>query len=213
MNTAVPQRSDDLDAMMMEDVKRELKLAPDKLQYLRKKVVEKRDLDQSIAELEEQVKQKKKERWTMERLTLPTLFLEARVPMLGLEAEGNQPACTYELHDYYHANISAEWDENVREDSFELLEKLKLGDLIKNVIEIPFGRGEHSLFKKTLAVIKKLKLPYSVARKVQWNTLTSAIKERYESNPPKPLSDAQLRMLGAEVGHIVKLKPPPRNKR
>lgn len=213
MNTAVPQRSDDLDAMMMEDVKRELKLAPDKLQYLRKKVVEKRDLDQTINEMEEQLKDKKKERRTMERLTLPILFLEARVPLLGLEAEGNQPACTYELKDYYYANISNEWDDAVREDAFELLENLKLGDLIKNVIEVPLGRGENKIAKKVIAALKKLKVPWGISRKVQWNSLTAAVKERYESEPPKPLSDTHLRMLGAEVGHIVKLKPPPRNKR
>lgn len=205
------QHSDALDTMMQEDAKRELALAPDKLGFLRKKVVEKRDLDQSILDLEEVLKQKKIERRTMEREILPALFLEAGVPVLGLDAQGNQPACTYELKDYYHASISSEWDEGRREDAFELLEKLKLGDLIKNVIEVPFGKGENTKFKKCMAAIKKMKLPFSVKRAVHWGTLTTAVKERYEDK--KPLSDEQLRKLGADVGYVVKMKAPKRERK
>ena len=204
-------KDDDFAAMVQEDIKRELALAPDKLEYLRNKVIEKRDLDQEITELEELLSKKKIARRNMEREVLPTLFLEAGVPLLGLDAKGNQPACTYELKEYYYANISAEWEESRREDGFECLEKMKLGDLIKNNIEVNFGRGEDKISKKVQAALKKLKVPFTIKRKVQWNTLTSAVKEHYEND--KPLTDTQIRLLGADVGYIVKLKPPKRERK
>lgn len=199
----------DLDAAMAADADTDLRKT-DRLGFLRKKVQEKLNLDFEIADIEERLKEKKEERRKMEYETLPELFMEADVTNIGLPAVGNHPAVDFELKPHYHANISSEWEEDRRQESFTQLRSLKWGDLIKNKYEVQLGLGEGALAKKVEAALRKCKVAFSKKQAVPWASLTAAVKQHYEGG--KTLDDTQKRLLGATAGFIVKMKAEPKKR-
>ena len=182
----------------------------DKLDQVRDAVRHFRDLDLEIHMLEERIKERKVSRYNMMMGTLPEIFMKSGIDSLSLQAEGNLPAYEASLNDYYHANVSTDWDDQQQEEAFDLLNKRKSADIIKHTIEIRFGLKETSLFKKFLALIrpnKEISSRVVVHKSVPWNTLTAMIRETYEKGGE--FSDGELRILGATVGKIVKLKEIP----
>lgn len=194
---------DTLDDMMLADSEAAAS-KPDKLDFLKKHVIAKRELDLQIESSEEALKRLKEERRRYEFETLPELFLQANVPAITIGADGNMPAATYECKPHYYANISAEWEPERREQGFACLRAKKLDDLIKNKLTCQFGRGQGAAAKKAMAALRKLKVPFENSQAVAWNALTAAVKEIYEGG--KELSDTEKRLLGATAGYVVKLK-------
>lgn len=178
----------------------------DKLDKLRDAVRTKRDLDLQITALETTLSERKQDRFKLEHETLPEMFINARVTKLTIEAEGNLPNYTAALAPYYKAVISAEWPEQKQQAAFALLDKLNLGDLIKTIVEVQFGRDERAATKKFLKALAKLVSEEQIKTRqgVPWATLTAAIRYHYESG--QQLSDAELATLGATVGMAVTLK-------
>jgi hypothetical protein len=179
----------------------------DKLDKLRQAVRAKRDLDVTITELEERLSKHKQARFELEHKTLPDMFMAARVTSLGLEREGNLPAYKASLGPYYKAVISAEWPVERQQQAFALLDKLKLGDLIKTIVEVHFGRGQRKATQQFIKAISKLVPKDTITERqgVPWATLTAAIKYHYENGGQ--LGDDELTTLGATVGYAVTLKP------
>ena len=178
----------------------------DKLDRLRTAVRAKRDLDLEITQIEERLSNQKQQRHKLEHETLPELFMQARVTALSIPAEGNLPPYKAKLQDYYKAVISADWPEERQQTAFNLLDKLGLGDLIKTIVEIRFGRDERAATQKLLTAIRKLVRQDQINTRqgVQWQTLTAAIRAHYEGGDQ--LSDSELETLGATVGYNVTLK-------
>lgn len=177
--------------------------APDKLDKLRDAVKQYRDLSMQEADLEKRLDSVQRQLADMTKRTLPDLLDEAGVPDITIEAEGNMPAYSAKVMNYYHANIRADWPKEKRNAAFDWLDKHKAGDLIKTVFTVELGRGEIKAAKKVQAALKKLKVPFDRERTVPWSTLTSFVKEQIEERQTTPPLD----VLGAEVGKVVKVKP------
>jgi len=180
---------------------------PDKLDKLRTAVRERRDLEIQIRDLEERLQKHKQARFKLEHETLPDMFMQARVTQVTVAKEGNLPPYKASLAPYYKAVIQAEWPIEKQQAAFDLLDKLRLGDLIKTVVEVAFARDDRKATKAFLAAIKKLVHADQVRTKqtVPWGTLTAAIKYMYE-HEGKQLGDEELNTLGATVGYAVTLK-------
>ena len=174
----------------------------DKLDAVRAKVREARDLGVVALGLAEELKDTNGRVNKLQHEELPLLVLEAGIDKLGLDAEGNMPAFDTALKPYYHANIT----QANAEKAFAWLEKEKHGDMIKNVFTIQLGMGDNVTAKELEKFLKKEKIPFERKRGVPWNTLTAFIKEQIEDRKVKP-SDLPLDLLGAHVGKIVTMKP------
>lgn len=182
-------------------------MTEDNLAKLRAAVRQKRDLDIQIHEIEDRLSAHKQQRYELEHTTLPDMFMAARITALTLEPEGNLPPYRAKLAPYYKAVISADWPPEQQQAAFELLEKLKMSDIIRTIIEVHFGKGEGKATKAFLSAIRKLVRPDQInqRRGVPWSTLTAAIRYYYEGQH-KQLSDVELITLGATVGYAVTLK-------
>lgn len=170
----------------------------DALARVRDRVRQTVDLEMQIEDLEQRLAEKREQLNQIRHGELPTLFEEVGIDRLGLDASGNVPAYDAELSPYYHANLKPE---NMPEAfrKFRWLEPMQ-----KHTVKVEFGRGESAVAKKFIASLKKQRLDYSNAVGVPWNTLTAEIRRRHEDG--EPLSPADLEILGATVGRVVKLK-------
>jgi hypothetical protein len=177
----------------------------DKLDRVRAGVRAARDLKLSIEDLKEQLKAKNTELGDLLYRGLPNLFSENGVRDITLQREGNLPAYSARLLDYYHANIVSSWDQERQDRAYDLLEKSGHGDLVKRTISIAFGLKQAKEFKRVWAALRKLKLKnLQVTRSVPWNTLTAMVRETYESG--EQLGSEELHTLGATVGQVVNIK-------
>jgi len=180
----------------------------DKLDRLRAACAAARDLELEIQDLEQHVKEKRRDLLDLRYKALPDLFMAARITRLDLDASGNMPSYEAKMADHYHANISTSWPQERQEDALNWLEDQGLGDLIKRTIEIDFGRDEHNWFGQVMKALNKLPNltgRIKVRRFVPWNTLTAWLKEKYQND--EELGDNDLRKLGAVVGKKVDIKP------
>jgi hypothetical protein len=179
---------------------------PDKLDQLRTAVKQRRDLELQIKELDDELGLRKQARYTLDHTTLPNLFMQARTTIVGIEKDGNRPAYVAKLQPYYKAVISADWPKEKQDAAYALLDKLRMGDIIKMIVEVEFGKFERKAAKSFLAAIKKLVRPnqVNVRQGVPWKTLTAALQDYYDKGGN--LGDRDLETLGATVGHVVTLK-------
>jgi hypothetical protein len=173
----------------------------DKLTALRDFIREMRDLELEISDLESRLKDKNSRLKVLQREELPTLFTDAGVDKLGLEAEGNLPAYDATAKPYYKASIAADWPLERQAAGFNWLIENGHGDVVKTVITIEFGRGEISEAAKLKTLLLQKKITYSEKLGVPWNTLTKLVKSLIEDRGTLPPLD----LLGADVGRIVKL--------
>ena len=173
----------------------------DKLDQLREAIRMQRDTLLEIEDLEAALKGKKLKLNALEREILPTLFADAGVDKVGLEAEGNLPAYDATAKPYYKASIAADWPLERQAAGFNWLIDNGHSDVVKTIITIEFGRRDHeraTAFKKLLL---DQGLSYNEKLGVQWNTLTKLVKELIEKHGTMPPLD----LLGADVGRVVKL--------
>lgn len=199
--------------------------AEDSLERVRVILRTARDKDREVNDLETRLKEVKAQVLELKQKTLPDLYDEVGIDNLGLPAEGNLPAYDCKLENFYHANISADWEEEKRQAAFSYLDDLTVaevipgkknkdgspatrqvsanaGDLIKTTYTVLLPRGNR---KKALDVEKALqKLGVDIVSKLEvpWNTLTAWVKEQVEKHNTTP----NLEVLGATVGRVVKLK-------
>jgi hypothetical protein len=173
----------------------------DKLDQLRAAIRDMRDLSLEIADNEAILKILKSRFNQYERELLPSLFADAGVDKLGLEAEGNLPAYDAKAKPYYHASIAAEWPLERQAQGFNWLIDNGHGDVVKTVISVEFGRGEIARATALKELLLAQGLSYNEKLGVQWNTLTKLVKELIETKHSMPPLD----LLGADVGRVVKL--------
>lgn len=174
----------------------------DKLENVRNRVREMRDIEVRMDQLEEQLSQTKKEHFQLIHNDLPDLFSELNIDKLGLPAEGNLPAYDVELKPFYQANIAVAWPEEKRAEAFNWLEQNGAGDLIKTTLTINFGREQSHIAQQLKESLEKQNYEVKSALTVSHQTLTAFVKEQIERHHETPPLD----VLGAQVGLVVRPK-------
>lgn len=170
----------------------------DKLDRLKQGVIRLRDMEFEKAALEERTKTLSEDIQTMKEKTLVDLFDEAGSNLHGVPAEGNMPAFTVEIGDYYHANIPAD----KKTEAFEHLRKIGHEDLIKTEFKIAFGLREAKQADRFRRSLQKAGIKFSETHGVPWNTLTAWFRVEHRR---KPLTAKAMALLGATVGRVAKV--------
>lgn len=191
------------DLLKEVDADIQAKVPADKLEFIKEKIKQTRDLEFRIQDLETQVSELKRVRREAIFDTLPTMFMQLGINHIGIVADGNLPAYEADLSDHFHAVIQSSWPEEKRNTAMNWVHKHKLGDLIKTTVTVELGLGQSRTLKKVLAALKKLRISPRIEENIPWQTLTSYVRERYKSG--KPLSDTDLETIGASVNKVVKL--------
>lgn len=184
----------------------------DKLDKVRDAVRRARDLQAEIKDMEELLKERKKQLLTVTQRDLVDIFDDANVTDIGIPKEGNQPGFRAVLKPFYHANIAADWSDERRAAAFSWLDENGHGDIIKDTIVVEFPRGTRERQLKVMSWLDKEKISYSQALAVPWNTLTSLIKTltekmRVAQADGREVTPLPLETLGATVGRVVEVKP------
>lgn len=179
----------------------------DKLEAIKKHVLELREKELDKSRLEEDLKSTNiainELLWTK----IPTVMDEAMVPSITIAAEGNKPAFTVATEDYYKANIPGEH----ATEAYALLKKMKSDDLIKRSYTISFGMGEAKAAERFERSLKAAKIEYSTTQGVPWNSLTAWFREEYKRKPA--VFNTKIKeILGATVGRCAKVVKPKKGK-
>ena len=147
-------------------------------------------LEVELEALEAQVDAKKRELRAVSEEQLPNLLLDAGLPGLTL-ADGS----TINVQDNIFASIG---DDN-REAAHRWLREQGLGDLIKNVVSVTFGKGEDADALLLLHNIQEMgdndALHFGAVEQkeaVHASTLRSFVKERLKSGLPLPAETFKL---------------------
>lgn len=156
------------------------------------------DMILSAEKMLEDLKSRKKEITMRELPDLMAQYGQDKIGVPGLGVE-------FVLEPYYHANIKSDWPDEQREKAFAYLESENAGDLIKAFVTAQFRKEDFETAKKLYEWLASQEAfsgaTLSLDKNVQWNTLTSWLREQIESGKVVPLET-----LGATVGHVVKLK-------
>lgn len=169
------------------------------LTLLRKKLAEARDIELELQGLAEVANVLSKRLSKLRTEELPGMFEAAGLTSLSLDASGNMPACDAELTVFYSASLPK--DETKRAAAFK---KFKwLHELRKHKFTLTFAKGEDKKAKTLAATLKKQKLKFEDKVDVHSGSLTAEIRRRFEDGTPLPPADLEL--LGAMVGTVVKL--------
>jgi hypothetical protein len=173
----------------------------DKLDAIRAKLRELRDIDFEIANLESRRSGLQERKLALINKEVVDVMDAAGVRDMTLEAEGNLPPFSVEVGPYYHANIAADWEPQRREKAFAWISKYH-GGMLRNTFTVDFGKNTRKAQRELEAWLKKRKIRFANEFGVPWNTLTSFVREQieeYEKTPP-------LDLLGATVGRVAKIK-------
>lgn len=210
--------------------------APDKLEKLQDMVGEARVLDVRITKGNILLTELKTNLGELKNHKIPDYMNEIGVPSIALDAVGKPgqknyiPAYECERSAFYSANISVDWPEEVREDSFEYLAEIGHDDLIKNTVTHAFPRGtSQETIKKFCKMVSELKVlvtqevevtnkknvtkivkkklplelpPAEIGKGVHPKTLTAWLKSQVENHNFMP----DLAKIGGTVGTVAKLK-------
>lgn len=174
----------------------------DKLTELRKRVVEARELEATIDNLEEMVKQHKATLNTLLHKDLPDLFNEIGIDEIAVPAQGNWPSFRATCAPYYAAGIPVKWDNARRSEAFEYLTENGAGDLIKTELGVKFRREDRDEALRIAGKLQSEGLEPEMKEAVHQATLTAWLCEQVELNGWVP----DLEKIGGTVGRVVKLK-------
>ena len=175
-------------------------LTPDRLQRLRAKADEARDLELQISQAEERLREMKTRRNVVLREELVDAMQEAGMTEMTLAAAGNLPALRLKLGTEVRASIAQGWSHEKRREAFNYLDEHDAGDLILTQIAVEFPREERAM---ALRLREKLSREHQVILKetVHHQTLTAWLKERVEAGDAVPLD-----VIGGYVGRIVRIE-------
>lgn len=174
----------------------------DKLDAIRKKVVELRDLELRKETVEETLKIINVSIYDLQHTILPEMFIEAQVEAITLPATGNMPGEMFTMSDYFKASISAEWEPERREAAFNYLSRKGHGDIIKTAVTIYFPKEQFVKARRLAQGQQKLGRQVEMRRDVPWSTLTSWLKEQVTKYGFIP----DLEKIGGTIGKVVKIK-------
>jgi len=169
--------SEDVRDMMLEDSKDlldnvEVTTVADQCVKLKQK-------EDEIADLEQQLKDKKAEADDISSRVIPELLAEQGLSEIKL-ADGSKVSVKKE----YRCTLPK--DEVKRQQCYEWLRNEKLGDIIKNNVFVTFGKGEDDKAKQLLDLAAENGYEPQQKSDVAWMTLTALFRERIESGLDMP---------------------------
>ncbi|URG13050.1 hypothetical protein [phage 023Pt_psg01] len=169
--------SEDVRDMMLEDSKDlldnvEVTTVADQCVKLKQK-------EDEIANLEEQLKDKKAEADDISSRVIPELLAEQGLSEIKL-ADGSKVAVKKEFR------CTLPKDEVKRELAYKWLRNEKLGDIIKNNVFVTFGKGEDDKAKQLLNLAAENGYEPQQKSDVAWMTLTALFRERIEAGLDMP---------------------------
>ena len=147
------------------------------IQSLADQVERLEDVDSSIKNTEEQLKEMKKKRDHISGEVIPTMMSE-----MGL--------AELKLHDGSHLKVSTSYRATIteanKEAAFNWLRENGLGDIIKNEISVSFGRNEDNKAADYAELAKGQGFQPTQKMKVEPMTLKGLVRERIEAGKEMP---------------------------
>lgn len=157
------------------------------------------NLEENILKTADRLEDLKRQRQELSMRTIPDLMDLAGIDKIGLAGTGTEMI----VKPYYHANIP---EENATEAS-TWLDEHGHGDLMRTVVSVDFGPGEHEHATNVVTLINSyfrgrndIQREPVIKNAVHWKTLTSFVKEQLEAGELLPLE-----VLGAKVGRQAKI--------
>jgi hypothetical protein len=147
------------------------------IQSLADQVEKLNTLDQQVALLEKDLKQKKKDFEYLSGEVIPTMMAEMGLSQLKL-----MDGSSVDVKPNYSANITIA----NRDAAFNWLRTNGLGDIIKNEISVSFGRNEDNKAADYAALASERGYQPTQKLKVEPMTLKALVRERIESGKEMP---------------------------
>jgi len=135
--------------------------------------------EDEIAQIEEQLKNKKAEADDIGSRVIPELLAEQGLSEIKL-ADGSKVSVKKE----FRATVPK--DNLKRESALQWLRDQGLGDIIKNNVFVTFGKGEDNKAKQLLDFAADNGFEPQQKSDVSWNTLTALYRERIEAGLDMP---------------------------
>ena len=136
-------------------------------------------IEDEIAAIEEQLKNKKAEGDDISSRVIPELLAEQGLSEIKL-ADGSKVSVKKEFR------CTLPKDEVKRELAYKWLRNEKLGDIIKNNVFVTFGKGEDDKAKQLLDLAAENGYEPQQKSDVAWMTLTALFRERIEAGLDMP---------------------------
>ena len=149
-------------------------------------------LEKRIADLEEELKDAKREHRKIAEDLLPAAMDEHGMSQLKMD-DGSEIS----VSPYYSASIS----KDRADEAFQWLTEAGHGSLIKNHVTAAFGRGEDNSAKDLLAELDQRGMATQTKTWVEPMTLKSFVKEQVEKGENLPYD-----LLGIFVGQRAKIR-------
>jgi hypothetical protein len=149
-------------------------------------------LEKRIADLEEELKDAKREHRKIAEDLLPAAMDEHGMSQLKMD-DGSEIS----VSPYYSASIS----KDRADEAFQWLTEAGHGSLIKNHVTAAFGRGEDNSAKDLLAELEQRGMATQTKTWVEPMTLKSFVKEQVEKGENLPYD-----LLGIFVGQRAKIR-------
>ena len=147
------------------------------IQSLADQVEKLNTLDQQVALLEKDLKQKKKDFEYLSGEVIPTMMAEMGLSQLKL-----MDGSSVDVKPNYSANITIA----NRDAAFNWLRTNGLGDIIKNEISVSFGRNEDNKAADYAALASERGYQPTQKLKVEPMTLKALVRERIENGKEMP---------------------------
>jgi len=136
-------------------------------------------IEDEIAMLEEQLKDKKLDADHISSKVIPELLAEQGLSEIKL-ADGSKVSVKQE----FRATLPK--DEVRRDAAYKWLRDQGLGDIIKNNVSVTFGKGEDDKAKSLIDLAVENGYEPSQKSDVAWNTLTALYEERVKAGLDMP---------------------------
>jgi hypothetical protein len=165
-----------------EDLKQDAgdlkKLQDDDLSGLSKLIQRQLDLDSEIENMEETLKDMKREREVLSSETIPTKMQE-----LGINETTMKDGSKVTVKEGFHCRIPKAKEE----EALQYLKDNDLGDIIKNMVSTSFGTGEDNMAGDLAGYIESnFGITPDVKKSVHPSTLKATLKKRHEEGLTDP---------------------------
>ena len=153
-------------------------LQDDDLSGLSKLIQRQLDLDSDIENMEETMKEMKRERDTLSCETIPTKMQE-----LGINETTMKDGSKVTVKEGFHCRIPKAKEE----EALQYLKDEGLGDIIKNQVSTSFGTGEDNMAGDLAGYIESnFGITPDVKKSVHPSTLKATLKKRHEEGLTDP---------------------------
>jgi hypothetical protein len=157
-----------------------------------------RETNQQAADLEDRLRETKERIRAITQSEMVDLMHEMDLTRFDIPAEGNLPAMYFEMGNHYSANVSSKWDEDRRENAFDVLPD----ELLKIEVTATFAKGEAQQANDLAEELIVAGYTVIVKKSVHSSTLKAWLREQFENGRPLP----DLETIGASIFNEVQVK-------